>query len=286
MAVADIRFPDRSDDTPCLTRQRDRWTLPNAHLFVRPDGRRFAPQDQNDHPFAFYEQKYRPDQPRVPAGNADGGQWTSEVGGGGIGSGSGNENDPRVFSDASPDPIRPGAQYAQTVPRRPVAGGGGRGPETPAQSARLAAVEAQARDAIARVRELDPNWRPTPSFSETVEEHIASAQAETREAQARLSALSRAGIGPGPYAGESIPARGPERDFTAAERREINRIGSERGCHTCGDTSPGTIRGNFVPDHQLPNALNHAERAQRLYPQCISCSKSQGGWISGNGKDR
>ncbi len=276
-----------------LTRQRDRWTRPNAHLFVRPDWRRFASQDEDDHPFALYEQKYRSDQPRVPAGSRDGGQWTAD-GANGESRSPGSQqtgkpppiNDPRVISDASPDPVRPGAQYAQKVPRRPVAGGGGRGPESPAQSARLAAVEAQARDAIARVRELDPNWRPTPSFSETVEGQIASAQAETREAQARLSTLSRAGIGPGPYAGESIPARGPERDFTAAERREINRIGSETGCHTCGDTSPGTIRGNFVPDHQMPNALNHAGRAQRLYPQCISCSKSQGGWISGNGKDR
>src|SRR3712207_6683082 len=40
--------------------------------------------------------KYRPDQPRVPAGNPDGGQWTSEGGGVGI-------NDPRVISDATPD---------------------------------------------------------------------------------------------------------------------------------------------------------------------------------------
>jgi hypothetical protein len=48
--------------------------------------------------------KYSPDQPRVPAGNRDGGQWTS----GGAG-----RNDPRVISDTTPDPVRPGAQYAQ-----------------------------------------------------------------------------------------------------------------------------------------------------------------------------
>lgn len=62
--------------TAYLTRQRERWTRPNAHLFVRPDWRRFVPRDQDDHPFALYENKYRPDQPRVPAGNPDGGQWT------------------------------------------------------------------------------------------------------------------------------------------------------------------------------------------------------------------
>lgn len=68
--------------TAYLTRQRERWTRPNAHLFVRPDWRRFVPRDQDDHPFALYENKYRPDQPRVPAGNPDGGQWTSAGEGG------------------------------------------------------------------------------------------------------------------------------------------------------------------------------------------------------------
>ncbi len=53
--------------------------------------------------------KYRPDQPRVPAGNPDGGQWTSEGGGAG-------RNDPRVISDATPDNLwMPGAQYAQNI---------------------------------------------------------------------------------------------------------------------------------------------------------------------------
>jgi hypothetical protein len=39
----------------------------------------------------------------VPAGNPDGGQWTDA--GGGI-------TDPRVLSDATPDPIAPGMQFA------------------------------------------------------------------------------------------------------------------------------------------------------------------------------
>jgi hypothetical protein len=46
---------------------------------------------------------FNPNQPRVPAGNPDGGQWTSE--GGGI-------TDSRVLSDAAPDPIAPGMQFA------------------------------------------------------------------------------------------------------------------------------------------------------------------------------
>lgn len=83
--------------------------------------------------------------------------------------------------------------------------------------------------------------------------------------------------GPGPYAGNSIPARGPGRNFTAAERQQINQIGRNTGCHTCGTKNPGTVSGNFVPDHQPPNALNPPGGAQRLYPQCLRCSRAQGG---------
>ena len=75
----------------------------------------------------YYKRKYRPDQPRVPAGSREGGQWTS-------GSGdspsnaraentrpvrladAGHASGSRVMSDASTDPIRPGARYAMTLP--------------------------------------------------------------------------------------------------------------------------------------------------------------------------
>ena len=60
----------------------------------------------------YYKRKYRPDQPRVPAGSREGGQWTDEGGGGGL-------NDSRVISDATPDSDWiPGAQYA-AGPRGP-----------------------------------------------------------------------------------------------------------------------------------------------------------------------
>jgi len=110
--------------TAYLTRQLERWTRPNAHLFVRPDWRRFVPRDQDDHPFALYENKYRPDQPRVPAGNPDGGQWTADGGSRSPGSQPTIKpppiNDPRVISDAVPDnDWKPGAQYAQNNTRQP-----------------------------------------------------------------------------------------------------------------------------------------------------------------------
>ena len=88
---------------------------------------------------------------------------------------------------------------------------------------------------------------------------------------------------PGPYAGDSIPARGPDRGFTPEERGQINDIGNDTGCHTCGSTDPGTKSGNFIPDHQPPSALNPDGNPQRLYPQCLSCSRIQGGQVRGAG---
>ncbi len=53
-----------------------------------------------------YVMKCSPDEPRVPAGNPDGGQWTSEGGGGA-------PADASDFADDEPDDTSgPGAQYA------------------------------------------------------------------------------------------------------------------------------------------------------------------------------
>jgi RHS repeat-associated protein len=82
---------------------------------------------------------------------------------------------------------------------------------------------------------------------------------------------------PGPHAGEGVPARGPDRNFTPEERDKVNKPGV---CHTCGTTDPGTKSGNFIPDHQPPNALNPTGGAQRLYPHCIGCSRTQGGEVN------
>jgi hypothetical protein len=146
----------------------------------------------------------------------------------------------------------------------------------------LAIAEARADEAIARVRERDPKWRPQPSFYDTVEGQIKALEAEAQEALARASELARVGIGPGPFACESIPARGPGRDFTTEERAVIDRFGYSTGCHTCGTKNPGTMWGHFVPDHQPPNARNPMGRPQRLFPQCARCSRFQGLWISRN----
>ena len=95
-----------------LEKLRLRWTQPNpsrflrqdGHRFIRPDGDRFFQLDRTRFdPLDALSRKYSPNQPRVSAGNPDGGQWTS--GGSGI-------TGQRILSDESPDPIKPGAQYA------------------------------------------------------------------------------------------------------------------------------------------------------------------------------
>ena len=151
---------------------------------------------------------------------------------------------------------------------------------TPAQLARFEVANARAQEAIGRLREVEPNWRPVPSVYGTgIESEINRANNLAFEAQARITELGRVGIGPGSFAEELLPARGPERDFVMWERREINRIGTSTGCHTCGTFDPGTRSGNFVIDHQLPTALQPL--GQRLYPQCLTCSQRQGGAVHG-----
>lgn len=116
---------------------------------------------------------FNPSQPRVPKGNPDGGEWVRDAG-----------------KDGGGDRARSTDISAQ----RRI---GPRPPGTPAQHARLDAATASAREAIARVQQLDPNWRPASMMSRDnprdMEAMIRTKEAETREAEARYIALSRAG---------------------------------------------------------------------------------------------
>jgi hypothetical protein len=115
------------------------------------------------HRLGWHQSHFNQEQPRVPAGHPDGGQWTNGGGGG---------TDSRIISDAPSDSDwKPGAQYANASRRGSGSGrGGGRFNEPePGQAARLAIAQARADEAIARVRERDPNWRPRPSLYESTE---------------------------------------------------------------------------------------------------------------------
>lgn len=259
--------------------QRARFMRPDAQRWLRPDAARFLAPGTD--PASVYpalapaETKYSPNQPRVPAGSGrESGRWTD--GGGGPG-----RNDPRVISDADQDAVKPGQQYAQNRPRS-----GGRvlinGQQfelTPAQAARLSVAQARAEGAIGRVREVEPNWKPSPSAYQTPEGLIRAYEADSAAALARANKLAVNRALQGPFTGEALPARGPGRDFTAAERREINRIGRETGCHSCGTKDPGTTSGNFFIDHQPPTILNYQNREQRLQPHCRGCSARQGPFV-------
>lgn len=235
---------------------------------------------------------FNPNQPRVPAGKPDGGQWT----GGGSGSGSGtrrrrDSDEGQVLSDANPDNLqRPGAEIAQAGRRRPgsrrIRINGRWHTPTRAQEIRLATANGRARRALKKVQKRDPNWKPRPSLEETIEGRILRLEGEARQAESRLSELLDHGIGPGRYAVDSIPAHGPGRITRVDDIRQNNRNGEKHGCHVCGGHIPKTLRGNYILDHQPPTAWNPLGRLQRIYPQCTTCSSRQGGWIRKNGGRR
>ena len=115
---------------------------------------------------------FDPNQPRVAAGNSDGGQWTDGSGGGG-----GQTSNGRI------------AQVSRGGGRRR----GSDAEATPAQLVRRDVAEAQARGAIRRVNEIDPNWRSRASLTtpNSIEGQIARAEGQRQEAEGRLRELAR-----------------------------------------------------------------------------------------------
>ncbi len=152
-----------------------------------------------------FDVRYSANQPHVPAGVREGGQWSGSGGGGAhtatpsasapkIGAGG---NDTRVISDANPDAIVPGARYAAGE-RRPGEGqprriGNTVGEVTAEQQSRLDSANTQLIIARDRVRTIDPAWQPSPGMSATeVEGEIQRMNAERAEADARYLELINA----------------------------------------------------------------------------------------------
>src|SRR5262245_35410444 len=90
-------------------------------------------------------------------------------------------------------------------------------------SADLAAAWALKRDLLRQVREREPGWQPQPGVYQTIEGQIRTVRAQAREAEERLSELMRKGIGPGPFACESISANVPGRSYR--DQRDANKSG-------------------------------------------------------------
>lgn len=198
---------------------------------------------------------FRPEQPRVPPGNPDGGQWVAE----------GGSSRPMLVSRRGP---RGGGQVRILGRWQAV---------TPAQEARLAVSVGRMREAVRSVQKREPNWKPTPQVYETVEGLIRANEATAQEAMLRALQLRLPRTGIGPYAKEWLVAPENNRRFTRPEQMEIDRIGRTHGCHRCGVKTPGTPRGHFIGDHQVPKSVG---KPSRIYPHCWWCSNSQGGFLS------
>ncbi len=158
----------------------------------RPEGAETEVADTGAGPFDATT-KYRPDQPRVAAGNPDGGQWTDEGGG------------------ASSYDI---AQSRGGRNSTSVRVGGRSFEGTPSQVMRLSNATNTANREIARVREVDPEWRPSVSAFETIEGAIAAREAELREAQSRIKELYK----------DAIPNTNPSWGVNRL-RKELNNRG-------------------------------------------------------------
>jgi hypothetical protein len=103
----------------------------------------------------------------------------------------------------------------------------------------------------------------------------ADSDKERVEATDKAEGIDRTStIGLGSFAARAIKAhRGRP---TSTEQEQINELGDEYGCHTCGATEPGTKYGDWVGDHQPPQAL---DEPKVFVPQCLECARRQGGQV-------
>lgn len=129
--------------------------------------------------FVLLSRRYAPSQPRVPAGNPDGGRWTD---------GTGRVDDGRDDRSSDGDLVLIGGGGRRRGPSSVLIAG--REVEvTPGQAARFEVIRAQAAAAEAAVRDVDPRWRAPAGLYETVEGGIRQEEARLMAANARLIEL-------------------------------------------------------------------------------------------------
>jgi hypothetical protein len=162
--------------------------------------------------------KYSSDQPRVPAGNPDGGQWTREDGGGGPLAGPNpmstgrpearvryalleNSSD-NVITDAPPV----GSRYAAGSESNEESEREERIEASPGQQIRLEIARDRLNSLISQVQRIDPNWSPTPGYYETAEGQISNLEAQAQEAREFLTRLRGLGFPRDPVTGRRLPS--------------------------------------------------------------------------------
>lgn len=179
-AFGDFRLDYNADRLEALASERAaEWDRVGKASFLTLDERREAvgygpaPKDAifGKDAGADLERRYSANQPRVSAGSPQGGQWAA---------GSGRKPRESVGRiDFNTDPAGPpdgigrtDAQPSGSVDLAQNRGGRGRGvgaepsPATPAQLDRLEMSRDLAREAEARVREIDASWKPEPTLSD------------------------------------------------------------------------------------------------------------------------
>ncbi len=129
-----------------------------------------------------YKANFNPNQPRVPAGNPDGGQWTD------TGVGRRRERIRGLRQEARDreriNRIRLAQASGQKFPVMVVRNNRGQlRPATPAQATMLTVTQVNVNQALAAARRIKPDWRPTRSFfRQSVEGDIARNNLIAREA--------------------------------------------------------------------------------------------------------
>ena len=193
---------------------RTRWH--NAAIGFQADFVRFV--------FAQDWAKYNPDQPRVPAGSSDGGQWTSGDGGQHVRVAEllpdlGDPN--RVISDvprgsallaqnipaSESDPTRPAGPDANFRDDRIFTVVPNRGVQIDLNDPLWVSTTQTAEVAVNTVRRLEPDWQPTPGLYNDTLGAIAQNRSIAAEADARPSYQVAFRFGHnGPPDNESDPA--------------------------------------------------------------------------------
>jgi hypothetical protein len=216
---------------------------------------------------AWYHSHYNPNQPRVPAGHPDGGQWTSE------GSSKVAASEGRTLSDAIPDnDWMPDAQYASSRGRGSgrVQIGGQSVEASPAQLARFEWAIARAQDAIRRAREIDPTWQPkgTKAYGVDAESAIRKADDLAEQAEAYIREFTSRELPP--LVPKQRPLSEDERNVAARElaRWIIKNLGHVAEGARSLDDYVASINAYLDPPkglQELRDAVSTSEKGYEIH---------------------
>jgi hypothetical protein len=152
--------------------------------------------------------------------------------------------DPNVASDAN-NSIFP-VQNRRVGPFRNA---------TPAQLARQSISAERASEAISRVRELDPEWRPTPALTEpqNIEGQIARNVSDAREANLRYADLLRARIG------DNNPPKDPLKELSTSRTQSTSSTLNNEWSRGFDPTNLQDKIRNYLLEAENPNNQGKAE---------------------------